>query len=361
MKISCCPSRGKKKCPSCLKYVGVRTFICICGYSFVHDSIVDNIFCGSSLHLLKTKVPDGCVNLTICSPPYFHQRKYTNDDKEIGREASIEQYLDDLLLVFKECVRVTKNNGSIIFNIGDKYIDSSLMLIPYRFAWMACQQMGVMLINNITWVKTNPIPRQCTRRLVGGTEPFFHFVKSKDYYYNLDSLNVKKKICPNADSKVGKKYFNLIEQSQLTSDQKASAIKELNEVIEEVKAGKLHSLRMKIMGMHALPFGGQEGGRYTQLLTKGYTIIKVPGNKMHKDVIRCPVENIKGVQHPAIYPKKIIRRLIKLTTKEEDLVLDPFIGSGTTAIACKELNRHYIGFDLCQDFVNYAKERLKCI
>ncbi|PKP59773.1 MAG: DNA modification methylase [Candidatus Altiarchaeales archaeon HGW-Altiarchaeales-1] len=327
------------------------------------DNFTNKILCGDSLELIKI-LPDESVNLIITSPPYFQQREYTKDDKEIGNEKEVSEYIDKLSELFHECVRVTKKNGSIVFNIGDKYLESSLLLVPFRFALNILNKESVKLVNNITWAKLNPTPRQFKGRLVSSTEPFFHFVKSDDYYYNLDEFmkflktTRKKTIRGNG---IGKKYFELIEKSNLTDTQKLMAKKDLNQVIVEVKNGKISGFRMKINGIHSLPFGGQEGGRKTQMLTKGFTIIKINGEFLKRDIIESPVESVKGSGHPAIYPEFIIQQLLILLTKENDIVLDPFIGSGTTAVACKKLGRNYIGFDINRQYCDDANERLKII
>lgn len=323
------------------------------------EQFVNRIICGDSLELIK-KLPDNSINLIITSPPYFQQRDYGGPKNEIGNEKKVEEYVENLLKLFHECVRVIKEDGSIVFNIGDKYEDSNLLLVPFRFAIDVMNKEPVKLVNNITWVKLNPTPRQYRGRLVSSTEPFFHFVKSNNYHYNMDAfmnildINGKKK---NSNSNgIGKKYFTLIEQSDLTKEQKQNAINELKEVIEEVKKGKIYSFRMKIKGLHSLPFGGQQGGRKTQILTKGFTIIKIHGNSIKRDIIESAVETIKGVEHPAIYPENIIQELLKLLTKESDIVLDPYMGSGTTAVACKKLNRNYIGFDINPEYCKSAEK-----
>jgi DNA modification methylase len=327
---------------------------------------VNSIFCGdcfSGFAQMDSKI----VDLTICSPPYFKQRDYCgSSDSQIGREDNLEEYIGNLLRVFKECVRVTKDTGSIVFNLGDKYMDGNLLLIPFRFA-IAVEQSksNVKLINNITWIKKNPTPRQYNRRMVSATEPFFHFVKSNDkgklfpYKYQINTIceNAKHVVSPN--SKIGSGYFELISNSSLTEEQKNMAFVELKETIEKVKSGKLASLRMKIKDIHAPAFGGQEGGRKTQIEKKGYTIIEVPGNSMVMDYYECPVGAIKGIKHTAIYPQKIIEKFVELTTDEDDLVLDPFMGSGTTAISAKRLKRNYIGFELCQEYVDLSNRRLQ--
>ena len=320
------------------------------------ESYLDNITNGDSLAILKL-IPNNKINLVITSPPYFKQRDYGGG---IGNEKSIDEYIENLINVFSECIRILNNDGSIIFNLGDKYLESNLQLIPYRFALEVIKKFPVKLVNNITWVKLNPTPRQYQKRLVSSTEPFFHFVKSDNYYYNLtDYLNNGPKSKKHNGNNIGKKYFELIENSSLTVEQKKLAFTELQNVIQETKTGKIESFRMKIKGIHSEPFGGQDGGRKSQLLKKGFTIIKIKGEPIKRDVIECAVETIKGSKHPAIYPLYIIKELIKLLSKPNDVVLDPFAGSGTTAVAAKELNRRYIGIEINEDYCKTAKERLK--
>lgn len=322
------------------------------------ESFLDNVIHEDNLSTLKL-IPNNKINLIITSPPYFNQRDYGSG---IGNEKSVEEYIENLKKVFAECIRILKDDGSIVFNLGDKYLEGNLPLIPYRFALEVTKTFPVKLVNNITWVKLNPTPRQYQKRLVSSTEPFFHFVKNDNYYYNLtDYLNNGIKNKKHNGNNIGKKYFELIENSKLTLEQKKLALCELQDVIQEVKVGKLESFRMKIKGIHSEPFGGQDGGRKYQLLKKGFTIIKIKGAPIKRDVIECAVETIKGSKHPAIYPLYIVKELIKLLSKPSDIVLDPFVGSGTTAVAAKELNRKYIGIETNEEYCKTAKERLKKI
>ena len=326
---------------------------------------IDKILCGEAASVLK-EFSDKSVNLVITSPPYFQQREYAGG--EIGGERSVDRYIDAILEVFHECVRITKDDGSIVFNMGDKYNNGSLLLVPYRFALKATETEKIALVNNITWVKTNPTPRQFNRRLVSSTEPFFHFVKSNKYYYDIDAFQslppeVKEKqlslsVKGTKESRVGDGYRELIASSDLSNTEKKLAYTELEKVIREVKSGGIFSFRMKIRGIHAPAFGGQSGGRATQMREKGYTIIRMHGKKLKPDVIISPVEALTGYRHPAIYPEQIIEEFIKLLTKPKDVVVDPFIGSGTSAIAAKQLNRHYIGIDINPAYVSISEERL---
>jgi site-specific DNA-methyltransferase (adenine-specific) len=324
------------------------------------SNILNKIITGDCNEELK-KIPNDSVDCIITSPPYFCQREYGGGG--IGNEQKVEEYIENLVAIFKECVRVIKPTGTIVFNLGDKYIDGNLLLVPYRFAIEAQKINKVKLLNELTWVKVNPAPKQCLKKLIPATEPFFIFIKNDDYYFNRDAfLDYKDNLCgykKKTSKDVGKKYFELIEQSELSTEEKKQAIKELNEVIIEVLQGKIESFRMKIRGLHALPYGGQAGGRLTQIENKGFTIIKIHGNSMKKDVIESNVETIKGNIHPAIYPEFIIQEILKMLTKERDIVLDPFLGSGTTAVVAQKLKRNYIGIEIHSEYVNYAEKRIK--
>ena len=326
-------------------------------------TIKNKIMVGDGLAVLK-ELADESVDLTITSPPYFQQRDYGNGLVGIGNETSEETYLEKVLAIFFECVRVTKSTGTIVFNLGDKYIDGSLSLLPYKFAIRASESKNIFLINQITWSKLNPTPRQDKRKLIQATEPFFIFAKSKNYHFDLTNylkhLDDQNKNNRNKPTKnLGKQYFDLIAKSDLTDMQKLNAKKALQEAILLVQTGEIDSFRMKIKGIHKEAYGGMEGGRNNQIRHNGFTIIKILGNKLKKDLIESPVESTKDNAHPAVYPLYIIQELVKLLSKENDLILDPFCGSGTTCLAAKNLKRNYLGIEINPNYVDLANERLK--
>ena len=266
-----------------------------------------------------------------------------------------------LLDTFAECARVIKPTGSIVYNIGDKYLNRSLMLLPYRFAIMACERFNLRLVNEITWVKRNPTPRQFDRRLVSSTEPFFHFAVRDDYYYDRKNFcSAEREVKPSKPgANLGKRYRDLVHGSAiLTETQKRLAYNELNEVIEEVRSGRIHGFRMKIKGIHAEAFGGQEGGRKGQMERKGFTIIRIKGEKMKRDAIESCVESLPGNGHTAVFPVAIIRELIRLLCPPGGLVIDPYIGSGTTAVAAIMEGRRYFGIEIDPAYHASAVERV---
>ena len=321
--------------------------------------LIDSIRCGNAASLLK-QLPDNSVDLVVTSPPYYMQRNYNGTGIGTGQEKTVDAYIDSLLEVFAEVVRVVKPSGNIVYNIGDKYLNGSLLLVPYRFAIKATNDYGVRLVNEITWVKRNPTPRQFSRRLVSSTEPFFHFTKGVEYYYDpdkfLDEADERKIRRPS--NRLGAKYRILIEDSDLPAELKKKANKSLDKVINEVKEGKIKGFRMKIRGIHAEAFGGQQGGRKSQIDRDGFTIIKTHGKKMKKDVIVASTESIPGSKHSAIFPLSIIKEIVRLLSPKGGVILDPYSGSGTTAIAAIEEGCRYIGIDIDSTYCKLSRKRI---
>lgn len=322
------------------------------------ERFLDHIVCGDSATILKD-LPDETVNTVVTSPPYYRQRDYGGG---IGLEPALDEYVNALLNVFFECVRVTKRDGSIFINIGDKYEDGSLLLAPYVFARKAVEKTKVKLINQITWLKPNPEPRQFKRRLVSSTEPIFHFVKDDNYKYypekfaiGLNAIRPQK----NSGNQIGGKYFTLIDGSTLSEEQKLMAKQELREVIQEVRDGKIWSFRMKVRGIHSAAYGGYEGGRRDHIKMKGFTIIRMYDRPIKRDVIEAPILSLKYLKHPSIYPEIIVQECLNLTTQRGDVVLDPFVGSGTTAVVAKRMGRHYIGIEISNEYCEIAEDRIR--
>lgn len=194
------------------------------------NQFINQIILGDSLKILQ-KIKSSSVDLVITSPPYFQQRDYGSNKRGIGNEKTELEYLKNLLNIFQETVRITKNTGTIVYNLGDKYSQGGLLLIPYKFAIQAIENQQVFLINDLTWVKLNPTPRQDQRKLISSTEPFFIFAKSKDYYFNLDHFLshldiINKSEFSKPSSKLGQKYYQLIEDSELSEIEKYQAKKE---------------------------------------------------------------------------------------------------------------------------------------
>ena len=319
----------------------------------------NNVLCGDCLTILRY-LPADSIDCVITSPPYFQQRNYNGVG--MGQENEFNNYIESLLEGFAEILRVIKPTGNILYNIGDKISQpQGLMLIPYRFAIEALRRHSHLnLINDITWIKKNPTPRQFNRRLVSATEPFFHFAKNENYYYSIEEYMEKKQVEERKPShKLGQGYLVLLEKSSLTREQQEKARCDIIKAINEVKNREIVGFRVKIKGIHAPAFGGQEGGRQIQMDQQGYTIIKLKGKRIKKDYIETAVESLRtSIKHPAVFPLSLIQELVQLACPKGGIVLDPYCGSGTTLIAAKKENRKYIGIDINPEYCSLTQERL---
>ena len=260
---------------------------------------------------------------------------------------------------FAQVMRVMRPTGNIVYNMGDKIIDGSLQLIPYRFAARVMDDFGLRLVNDITWIKRNPTPHQFTRRLTVSTEPFFHFALGSDYHYDRDAFQPAAATPQRQPtSKLGSRYRDLIDGSDLTPAERHAAHQALDAAIADVRVGRIQSFRMKIRGIHAPAYGGQDGGRKMHIERYGFTIIRISGQAMKRDVIESPVESLPGNGHPAIFPVGVVREIIRLLAPAGGMVLDPYLGSGSTMVAAVLEGRSCIGIDISDDYCVSARERV---
>jgi len=143
------------------------------------------IHTGDCFDVLST-LPDESVHMCMTSPPYWNLRDYDHAD-QLGLEPDSGQYVQNMADVFDEVYRVLRPDGSLWLNLGDTYDDKDLQQIPARVA-LELQRRGWILRNRVTWAKPNPMPQSVKDRLNDTTEAIFHFVKNKDYWYDLDAI-----------------------------------------------------------------------------------------------------------------------------------------------------------------------------
>ena len=132
------------------------------------------------------ELPDESVHMVMTSPPYWNLRDYGEAD-QLGLEETPEEFVENLADVFDEVKRVLRPDGSLWLNLGDTYDDKDLQQIPARVA-LELQGCGWMLRNRVTWAKPNPMPQSVKDRLNDTTEAVFHFVKNREYWYDLDAI-----------------------------------------------------------------------------------------------------------------------------------------------------------------------------
>ena len=321
---------------------------------------------GDSLRVLR-KIPDNSIDCCVTSPPYWRKRVYENGG--IGLEETVEDYVNNLCLILDEVYRVLKPQGSLWLNIGDSYQHKSLLNIPWRVA-IKLGEKGWIQRNTVIWNKVKGAPDNSKDKLRNIYEPIFHFVKSRKYYYDVDSVRNKPQTATVKAGKVvsstgvtGVSYRRKIELSTALSEaQKSNAIKALDSILKEVEEGKIYDFRMIIKGITRATHSDGEmlSGRAKELNSNGFYFIRCnPKGSKPSDLWDIIPEDEQGrSDHYAPYPEDICRLPIILTCPPEGIVLDPFSGTGTTCLVAKKLNRKSLGIDISRDYNERAEDRV---
>ena len=288
--------------------------------------------CRETLPQFTTK-----ARMCVTSPPYYGLRDYGGEDSQIGMEQSPEDYVEELVKTFRLVRDVLTDDGTLWLNIGDSYYNyrsdgnypqqtvsktrqdlpmstpvrgnkleglksKDLIGIPWMLAF-ALRADGWYLRQDIIWHKPNPMPESVRDRCTKAHEYIFLLSKSKQYYYNNEAIKEPAKDWGTRDRSNGK-YHN--------------------------------------PGTGLSPHSG---------LTKSYD------KRNKRSVWSVNKKPYKGA-HFATYPRELIVPCILAGSQRGDLVLDPFMGSGTTAMVAKELGRDYIGCELHEDYGRLIQQRL---
>ena len=290
--------------------------------------IGDNLF-----HL--TNIPDNSVDMCVTSPPYYNLRDYKNSG-QIGAENTVKDFVENLCKVFDEIHRILKPTGSCWVNIGDTYDKKRLLQVPSRFEIAMCDR-GWHLRNEIIWSKPNPQPISSKDRFWGNHEKFFWFVKDvKKYYFNRDAILV-----PQAEISIRRMF----------SKNNMSKRKDFNATSKEGFAISSNSQDKHYARMRE-EMGIDKEFNYEELIKSG----KCP-TRPEFDTWNVPSVTYKGA-HFAVYPPELIEKPILSCCPEQGIVIDPFMGSGTTGEVAKLNNRRYIGLELNPEYAILANERI---
>ena len=290
--------------------------------------IGDNIF-----HL--TNIPDASVDMCVTSPPYYNLRDYKNSN-QIGAENTVSDFVENLCKVFDEVKRILKPTGSCWVNIGDTYDKKRLLQVPSRFEIAMCDR-GWHLRNEIIWSKPNPQPISSKDRFWGNHEKFFWFVKDvKKYYFNRDPILV-----PQAEISIRRMFSknNMDKRKDFNASSKEGF------AISSSSQDKHYARMREEMGI-------DKEFNYEELVKSG----KCP-TRPEFDTWDIPSVTYKGA-HFAVYPPELIEKPILSCCPEQGIVIDPFMGSGTTGEVAKLNNRRYIGLELNTEYAILANERI---
>ncbi|WP_434615617.1 DNA-methyltransferase [Arthrobacter sp. A5] len=319
---------------------------------------VNVLYVGDALDQLR-KLPTGSVDMCLTSPPYFRLRDY-DADGQMGLEADVEAWAGVIRAVAREIDRVLVPTGTFWLNLGDTYANhprqgapsKSLLLVPERVAQLL-QDDGWIVRNKIIWAKPNPMPTSVRDRLTAAHEVIYLFAKQERYYFDLDAIRV-----PHL-SKPGR-------------PPRASSRRPAKERWRGPNADSTTGLAdMKARGIVGHPLGKNPGDVWT--------IATAAGKGSHHATfpeplaIRCiqagtPEARCAICRAPWRRP---IRRLGQTAMRlalqagcshdedpEPGIVLDPFIGSGSTAVVAESLGRNWLGIELNPTFAREAQERI---
>ena len=288
----------------------------------------DNLF-----HL--TNIPDNSVDMCVTSPPYYNLRDYKNSG-QIGTENTVKDFVENLCKVFDEIHRILKPTGSCWVNIGDTYDKKRLLQVPSRFEIAMCDR-GWHLRNEIIWSKPNPQPISSKDRFWGNHEKFFWFVKDvKKYYFNRDAILV-----PQAEISIRRMFS----KNNMNKRKDFNASSKEGFAISSNSQDKHYARMREEMGI-------DKEFNYEELIKSG----KCP-TRPEFDTWNVPSVTYKGA-HFAVYPPELIEKPILSCCPEQGIVIDPFMGSGTTGEVAKLNNRKYIGLELNPEYAILANERI---
>jgi len=264
---------------------------------------------GDCFDLIKLQ-PDNSVDLVITSPPYADIVNY-------GKNISIkkpQEYCDWLLPLFNEIQRVLKPSGSFILNINDNCKNGLRNPFIYELIYRSQKETKLRFYDTYIWHKKNGIPNGSNKRFRNTTEFIFHFVKNqKELKFYMDRI--------------------MEEPSQSTKDRAKNSWSITNH--GETKEGKR--------------------------INKKYLSDYKPTSIRPDNVFRFYTAGYardNHIKHPAPYHKQLPEYFIKFLTDENDVVLDPFAGIGTTGLPCKDINREFIGYELNPKYVDFGNKRI---
>lgn len=292
---------------------------------------INTILNGDAVKVL-TEIPPDVIDCCVTSPPYFNLRDYGTEG-QIGLEDTPDEYVENLVRVFSEVKRVLKDSGSLWLNVGDSYSTKKyhgckpkdMIGIPWMLAF-ALRESGWYIRNDIIWNKPNSMPQPVKDRFVSSYEHVFLMTKSKHYYFDTNAVREK--------------------SMAATPERRSSGF---------VRARKLGYNTKRSNNPKAFRIDRKGNSLITE------TDCEYSGGSEMRNRRDVWAINTKpsAEKHVAQFPQDLVRLCLLAGCPENGIVLDPFIGSGTTGLTAVELNRNYVGIDINAEYVDIAKRRIR--
>lgn len=273
--------------------------------------------CGEVIKDLPTK----SVDLILTSPPYADRRDYGSKGAAM---IAPDEYIEWFAPKAKQFYRVLKEDGSFVLNISDKVVDGFQHLYVFKLVIFLCEKVGFHYVRDYIWHNTATPPNVFSRGALGRTkkshEYCFWFSKSEQWTFNMDAIR-------RSYSKDMKKFLDGKGKGDRAQNQRPST----------------HNFNCEKVWVDN---GGADPG----------TVIEV-GNTNSNDAF-AKLCRERGIGHPARFPEKLAEFFILSGTNEGALVLDPFSGSGTSAVVAAKAGRRYIGIDSNTEYNELAAARM---
>jgi len=384
---------------------------------------------GNTLDILR-RMNSNSVDLIVTSPPYYALRKYPDEANvewndgthcQLGLEPTPELYVEHLGLILKELYRVLRPTGIFFLNIGDSYSGSMgkragwsyisnlgnkkdgtaihhrasydlprkcLLCIPERVLFK-CLEIGFILRNKIIWYKSSHLPGSQKDRFTTSWEYIYMFVKKpKDYYFNLDAVREKyNEVTIERIKKFIKNQEHFDPQKHKHGDFGGQQPFEILENVVKSAiggSGRFWSWQRKVgrkLDLLENPTGFTRKRHSGYFSENGELLIDLRG-KTPSDLWVITSEPLKEY-HFAHFPKKLVARCLACGCPPDGVVLDPFIGSGTTGLVAELFNTKqfdkipkidevtnidvvkeidwnigWIGIDIVSEYIEMTKRRI---
>lgn len=333
------------------------------------------IHVGDCREVLRT-LPDASVHTCVTSPPYFGLRDY-GVEGQIGLEPSPDEFVRALVQVFREVRRVLRDDGTLWLNLGDSYANDTkwggstsgkhaqaihgnsgigrrrtntglkskdLMGVPWRVAF-ALQADGWYLRQDIIWHKPNPMPESVRDRCTKSHEYLFLLSKSERYYFAAAAIAE-----PLAEASIQR-------LSQPNLEEQAGSHRvpgKTNDPMKAVGGSKRNTFA------RATKETAGEHGQKPQHRPDREPVDYGSGTRNKRSVWTVPTMPFREA-HFATFPEALIEPCILAGAPAGGVVLDPFMGAGTTAVVAERLGRRWIGSELNPEYAAIAEARIRAV
>ena len=261
------------------------------------------LYCDDCLNVLKM-MPDNSVDLIITSPPYADQRAKTYG----GIKPDL--YVEWFSPIAQELLRVLKPDGTFVLNIKEKVVNGERHLYVLDLI-KSMKEMGWLWTEEFVWSKKNSFPGKWPNRFRDAWERLLQFNKSRSFNMYQDEVMVP------------------------VGDWAQTRLKSLSNTDKRRDNSKVGS-----------GFGKNVSNWIGRDMVYPTNVISLPTESSNK-------------KHSAVFPLSLPTWFIKLFTKPGDVVLDPFLGSGTTCVAAMNLDRHAIGIEIMEEYYNLSQDRIR--